>query len=164
MHCESRLGFWVNEKQNASAPKYCATEQRICPAVYPHKGLIIRKKVYMTFLSVWLCDDIRPWCRILFSIGSGNGLSPGRRQAIIWINADISHCIKLLGTNLGDFINQNTHMFIQDNAFENPICKMSSILFRHQFIYQRIHSRWGHGVLMKSSALVQVMSIRCYTL
>ena len=36
-------------------------------------------------------------------IGSDNGLSPGRRQAIIWTNAGIL-LIGLLGTNFGEIL------------------------------------------------------------
>ena len=38
----------------------------------------------------------------LTSIGSYNGLSPGRRQAIIWTNAGIM-LIRPLGTNFSEF-------------------------------------------------------------
>ena len=38
----------------------------------------------------------------LTNIGSDNGLSPGRRQAIIWTNAGIL-LIWPLGTNFSDF-------------------------------------------------------------
>ena len=58
-------------------------------------------------------------------IGSDNGLSPGRRQAIIWTIAGIL-LIGSLGTNLGNF-NRNSNIFIQENAFENVVCKMASI-------------------------------------
>ena len=56
-------------------------------------------------------------------IGSGNGLSPGRRQAIIWTNAGIL-LIGPLGTNF----------FIQENAFENVVWKMAAILYRPQCV------------------------------
>ena len=46
-------------------------------------------------------------------IGSDNGLSPGRRQAIIWTNAGI-----LLIVNI----------FIHENAFESVFCEMASIV------------------------------------
>ena len=45
-------------------------------------------------------------------IGPGNGLALVWCQAITWTN------------------DQNTKIFIQENAFENVICKMSAILFR----------------------------------
>ena len=59
-------------------------------------------------------------------IGSDNGLSPGRRQAIIWTIAGIL----LIGPLWTDFIEIliriQTFSF-QENAFENGICEMASI-------------------------------------
>ena len=52
----------------------------------------------------------------LTTIGSDNGLSPERRQAIIW--------------NL----NRNLYIFIQENAFENVFCEITSILSRPQCV------------------------------
>ena len=63
-------------------------------------------------------------------IGSDNSFSPGRRQAIIWTNAGIL-LIEPLGTNLRNF-NRNWNIFIQENAFENIVCEMASILSRPQ--------------------------------
>ena len=56
-------------------------------------------------------------------IGSDNGLSPGRHQAIIWTIAGIL-LIGPFGTN---FSNRNSYIFIQENAFENVVCEMASI-------------------------------------
>ena len=50
------------------------------------------------------------------SIGSDNGLSPGRRQAIIRTNAGI--------------FNRNSNIFIQENAFESVVCEKAAILSR----------------------------------
>ena len=52
-------------------------------------------------------EDYTLWCCIYtsitwVSIGSGNGLSPVRRQAITWINTDLLS-IGPLGTNLSEF-------------------------------------------------------------
>ena len=55
-------------------------------------------------------------------IGSDNGSSPGRRQAIIWTNA---------GILLIEF-NQNSNIFIQENALEYVVWEMASILSRPQ--------------------------------
>ena len=62
-------------------------------------------------------------------IGSDNGLARGRRQAIIWTNADL-----LLSGPFGNkfqwnFI-ENSKLFIQENAFENVVCEMAAILSR----------------------------------
>ena len=72
-----------------------------------------------------------PMCRVYASVnwvnnGSDNGLSPGRRQAIIWTNAGIL-LIGLLRTNFGEIL-------IQRNAFENDVCEMSVILFRERWV------------------------------
>ena len=45
--------------------------------------------------------------------GSDNGLSPDRRQAIIWTNDGLV-LIEHLGTNLNEI--QNWNIFIQENA------------------------------------------------
>ena len=59
-------------------------------------------------------------------IGSDNGLSPGRRQAIIWTNAGIL-LIGPLGTNFKWNFNRNSYIFIQENLFENVVWKIESI-------------------------------------
>ena len=48
-------------------------------------------------------------------IDSDNGLSPGWHQAIIWTNAGIL-LIQTLGTQLQWNLNQNSYIFIQENA------------------------------------------------
>ena len=64
-------------------------------------------------------------------IGSDNGLSPGRRQAIIWTNAGIL-LIWPLETKFSEFFYRNSSIFIQENALENVVCQMASILSRPQ--------------------------------
>ena len=59
--------------------------------------------------------------------GSGNGLSPGRRQAITWTNAGIL-LIGPLGTNFSEIL-----IGIQ-NAFESVVCEMASMLSRPQCV------------------------------
>ena len=60
-------------------------------------------------------------------IGSDNGLSPGRRQAIIWTNAGLL-LIGPLETNFSEIL------IIQENAFESVVCEMASILSRPQCV------------------------------
>ena len=55
-------------------------------------------------------------------IGSGNGLSPGRHQTIIWTILDWA-----LRNKLQWNLNRNSYIFIQENAFENVVRKMSAI-------------------------------------
>ena len=57
-------------------------------------------------------------------IGSDNGLSPGRRQAIIWTNAGIL-LIGLLGTNLSEIL-----IGIQTFSFRKMHLKTSSAKWR----------------------------------
>ena len=56
----------------------------------------------------------------LTSIGSDNGLSPGRRQAIIWTNAEIL-LIEPLGTNFSEIL-----IGIETLSFKKLHLKMSS--------------------------------------
>ena len=60
-------------------------------------------------------------------IGSDNGLSPGRRQAII-----LTKCWNIANwtprNKLQRNLNQNLYIFIQENAFENVIWKLAAIL------------------------------------
>ena len=57
-------------------------------------------------------------------IGSDNGLSPGRRQAIIWINAGILS-IRTLGTNFSEILSK-IHIF----SFKKMYLKVSSEKWR----------------------------------
>ena len=66
-------------------------------------------------------------------IGSDNGLSPGRRQAIIWINARIL-LIGPLGTNFTEIAFAIQTFLVKKNAFENVVWKMAAILSRPQFV------------------------------
>ena len=57
-------------------------------------------------------------------IGSDNGLSPGRRQAIIWTNAGIL-LIRTLGTNFSEILGE-----IDSFSFSEMHLKMSSAKWR----------------------------------
>ena len=54
-------------------------------------------------------------------MGSDNGLSPDRRQVIIWTNAGIL-LIGPLGTNFSEMFYLNSNIFIQENSFEYVVC------------------------------------------
>ena len=60
----------------------------------------------------------------LNNIGSDNGLSPGRRQAIIWTNARILS-IRPLATNFNEIL-----IGIQEFSFKKMYLKMSSVKSR----------------------------------
>ena len=63
-------------------------------------------------------------------IGSNNGLSPSRRQAIIWTNAGVL-LIGPLSTNFSDIL---IGIHIQENTLENVVCEMASILSQPQCV------------------------------
>ena len=60
-------------------------------------------------------------------IGSDNGLSPGRRQAIIWTSAGIL-LIGPLGTNFIEILIKVLTFSFKENVFESVVCEMASIL------------------------------------
>ena len=66
-------------------------------------------------------------------ISSDNGLSPGRRQAIIGTNAGIL-LIGNLRKKLQWNLNRNSYIIIQENALEKVVCKMAAILSRPQCV------------------------------
>ena len=66
-------------------------------------------------------------------IGPGNGLSPGRRQAIVWTNIGIL-LIGPLSNKLQWNLYRNSYIFIHENAFENVVWKMVAILSRPQCV------------------------------
>ena len=70
---------------------------------------------------------------LIIFIGSDNGLTPGRRRAIIWTNPGIS-LVEPLGKKLQWNLNRNSYIFIQENALENVVRKMSAILSRPQCV------------------------------
>ena len=88
-------------------------------------------------------------------IGSDNGLSPGRRQAIIYTNAGI-----LLNGSIGTNFNRNSYTFIQENPFENAVWKMTAILPRPQWVNRLLP---GDEYMLKwiGSSLVQAKIVWC---
>ena len=111
-------------------------------------------KIFRLFLSCTCrTAGLTHWGRMthicvskLTIIGSDNGLSPGRRQAIIWTNGIL--LIGPLGTKLQWNLKQNSHIFIHENAFQNIVCEMATILFRPQCIKTIvIMALHGSGVL-----------------
>ena len=60
-------------------------------------------------------------------IGSNNGLSPGRRQAIILTNAAIL-LIRPVGTYFDEICVYDSEVFIQHNALENVVC-VKAVIF-----------------------------------
>ena len=69
----------------------------------------------------------------LNTIASDNGLSPDRRQAIIWINAEIL-LIGPSGTNFSEISIEILTFSFKKIAFEKVVCKTVSILSRPQWV------------------------------
>ena len=70
----------------------------------------------------------------LTSTGSDNGLSPGRRQAIIWTNAGIL-LIRFLGTNFSEILmGIQTFSFKKMHSKINVVWKIAAILSRPQSV------------------------------
>ena len=85
----------------------------------------------LMFLDLKFNSWLTHWGRVthicvskLTIIGSDNGLSPGRRQAIIWTNAGIL-LIRTLGTNFSEILGE-IHSF----SFSKMHSKMSSAKWR----------------------------------
>ena len=70
-------------------------------------------------------------------IGSDNGLSPERPQAIIWTKAGIL-LIGPLGKLQWNF-NRNSNIFIEENTFENVVCEMLFISSWPQCVKENRH-------------------------
>ena len=59
-------------------------------------------------------------------ISSDYGLSPGRRQAIIWTNAEIL-LIGPLGTNVSEILIEILIFSFKKMRFESVVCEMAAI-------------------------------------
>ena len=83
------------------------------------------------WFEIWL-SSLTHWGQVkhicvseLIIIGSDNGLSPVRHQAIIWTNEGIL-LVKALGTKFSEILKRNSYIFIQENAY-----KMLSVQWRY---------------------------------
>ena len=98
----------------------------------------------------------------LTNIGSENGLSPGRRQAIIWTSAGILW-IGPLGTNFSENLIGIQIFSFKKNAAQNVVCEMASILSRPQCVNPTV---WGLdflgqiGKVLGGNALTPVVQIK----
>ena len=91
------------------------------------------------------------WVSKLTIIGLDNGLSPHRRESIIWTNAEIL-MTRTPGTKLQWNLKRNWYIFIQENAFENVVCEMAAIFSQPQCVSQLAHlsvSELNHHLFMK---------------
>ena len=88
----------------------------------------MKKYIYINIYILYICVTK------LTINGPDNGLSPGRRQAIIWTNAGIL-LTGLLGTNFSKIL-IGIYIFIQENAFEIVVRKLAAILSLSQCVNQ----------------------------
>ena len=98
-------------------------------------------------------------------IGSDNGLSPHQCQAVIWTNPGIL-LNGPLGRNFEQWhFNKNSYIFIQDNSFENVICKMVPILSRLQCVNTCLClMAYGGSCPMKIGHLIVLIILMPYLL
>ena len=94
-----------------------------------------------TIIALLGQNGLTQWGRVthicvskLTIIGSDNGLSTGRRQAIIWTNAGILSIQTNITNKLQWNLKRNAHVFIQENAFENVFSEMAAIWSRPQCV------------------------------
>ena len=80
-------------------------------------------------------------------IGSNNGVSPYRYQAIIWTNAGILLIVPL-GTNFSEFLIEIMYS-IHENALENAVWKMAAILSQPQCVKRHLQSKLAEYILQK---------------
>ena len=82
-------------------------------------------------------------------IGSDDGLTPGRCQAIIWTNAGM-FLTGPLGTKIQWTLKRNMYIFIHESVFENVVCEMVAILSQPQCVnpggtYTKLLTHWPLG-------------------
>ena len=82
--------------------------------------------------------------RKLTIIGWYNGLSPGR---------NIVNCT--LGNKLQWNLNRNSCIFIQENAFENVVCKMAATLYRSLYVHTSFIATKSHNSFGGKQATLQ---------
>ena len=106
-------------------------QQHSCYAMYKHLSDLCVKLL----MTASYCITHWGWVKHIFVskltiVGSNNGLSPGRRQAIIWTNVGMLS-IGPLGINFSEIL---IGIFIEENAFEIVVWKMAAILSRPQCV------------------------------
>ena len=92
-------------------------------------------------MSVFAMVSIPPGSNIYglvnwVSIGSDNGLSPGRRQAIIWTNAGIL-LIQTLRTNFSEILSEIHTFLFKKMHLKMSSAKVAAILSRGRWVNLR---------------------------
>ena len=104
------------------------------------------------FLRAQWVNLLTHWGRVthicvsnLTIIGSDNGLSTGRRQAIIWTNAGI---LLILRNKLQWNLNRNSYIFIQENAFK---CRLEN---GGHFVSASMCSGWVMHICTRNQLII----------
>ena len=112
---------WVNDCKKTAI--YCHGALKAYEPIQRNSKQQVKNPIHLTHIGSFLTH----WGRVthicvskLTIIGSDNGLSPGRRQAIIWTNAGIL-LIRTLRTNFSETLGK-IHSF----SFKKMHLKMSS--------------------------------------
>ena len=94
----------------------------------------------------------------LTTIGSDNGLSPVRRQAIIWTNAGIV-LIRTLGTNFSEMLSEIHTFLFKTIHFWIVVWKKAAILSRPQCVRMRFWCRYVFVVVRYQSIYSYILSL-----
>ena len=135
--------------------------------------IVLTPKVYMYFFQndmglewfYWQVVDLTHWGRVTHIcvskqtiIGSDNGLSPGRRQAIIWTNAGFL-LIGPLGTNFNEIL-----IKILTFSFKKMRLKVSSAKRRPLCLGLNVLTRLSYLLLPSYKGVAEPMSQRIHEL
>ena len=131
-----------------------------CPSHYLNQGWLNRWRIYAWFGISQLTHRGRVThicVSKLTIIGSDNGLSPGRRQAIIWTNDGILS-IGPLGTHFGEILSETRtfsfkkmHLKISSGKWR-PFCLGLNVLII-DLIHILHNSFDGNGAIMNETTL-----------
>ena len=122
----------------------------------------LKKYAYILHLVVFCCS-LTYWGRVshicvskLTIIESDNGLSPERRQAIIWTNAGIL-LIGPLGTNLNE-----TSIEIHTYSFKKIHLKLSSGKWRPLFLGLNVFTHTLHPLFPYNGGCMLCLYFQCF--
>ena len=116
MLCTKKIGIYMKMYLN----DIWRSLSKGCTFYLNNACLICRWYNYLHVVAFCCSEDIMQndqW-DLSTIVGSDNGLSPGRHQAIIWTNA----MILLIGP-FGN-LNRNSNIFIDENTLENVVCQI----------------------------------------
>ena len=133
--------------------RYIHTSNHILDFAWPKLMKLTLKWQYMLsvlhsqYHACWCSGDLTHWGQVthicvgnLIIIGSDNGLSPGRRQAIIWTNAG-TLLIGTSGPNFSEILIEIITFSFKKNVFERVVCEMAAILSRPQCVKEPGHQQ-----------------------